>query len=642
MASIVHNMTAINAQRQLNINTQKKAKLTEKLSSGYQVNRAADDASGLAISEKMRKQIRGLEQASVNAQDGVSYVQVADGALAEVQEMLQRVNELSVKAANGTNSVEDRVAINQEIQQLKEEINRVFTTTKYNEHHIWRHPSGERQIEVDRIRIPLVQVDQKFVSSTVTNTNKAAFPESGYQLSADENGIKVSWRAYNGNTYESSLIDWKDDLVGDYTIDLKQHMDLTAHPEVQGIEMQYSFTVNEGATLQDAINIVNGTFIGNTENTPERVTEHPAENNNISFSANIDYDALLISGRDFENHTDSKYIEGINNYQNITSNPVTGNSGDPWEFTFTMPNIGTVKAEVDYVRYHGDYPASHQDSYGENIWWKWAYYTDGTPYKSTYYYTPTPPNGSLDSIGGSIDNAGQQALKNDQYGGWVTIYFDLVAQNGWTCEDKEPGRQNLGTLTMNVPISQTDTQASIQQKLSSLTGIDIDDGGWNSSMTAWSYARNSAQQSEKAVYQTVYENNDVINLRIHAGAESALDNKIELAYENLNIVDLGMKDTNVLTVRDAERAIDSVGTALHMVSAQRSLFGSYQNRLEHTIANLDNVVENTTAAESLIRDTDMAKTMVQFSIHNILDQAGHAMLAQANQSQQGILSLLGE
>ena len=164
----------------------------------------------------------------------------------------------------------------------------------------------------------------------------------------------------------------------------------------------------------------------------------------------------------------------------------------------------------------------------------------------------------------------------------------------------------------------------------------------SSSMTAWSYARNSAQQSEKAVYQTVYENNDVINLRIHAGAESALDNKIELAYENLNIVDLGMKDTNVLTVRDAERAIDSVGTALHMVSAQRSLFGSYQNRLEHTIANLDNVVENTTAAESLIRDTDMAKTMVQFSIHNILDQAGQAMLAQANQSQQGILSLLGE
>ena len=134
MAMIVkHNLLAMNSNRMLGVNTQTQARTTEKLSSGYKINRAADDAAGLSISEKMRRQVRGLSQASLNAQDGISMVQTAEGALNEVHDMLQRMNELSVKAENGTLTSTDRDFIDAEVQQLLSEIDRVASTTTFNE-----------------------------------------------------------------------------------------------------------------------------------------------------------------------------------------------------------------------------------------------------------------------------------------------------------------------------------------------------------------------------------------------------------------------------------------------------------------------------------------------------------------------------
>ena len=129
---VQHNMQAMNSNRMLGVTTSAQAKNTEKLSSGYKINRAADDAAGLTISEKMRSQIRGLTQASANAQDGISCVQTAEGALAEVEDMLQRMNELAVKAANATNTTDDRGAIQSEIDALVSEIDRVQSTTQFN------------------------------------------------------------------------------------------------------------------------------------------------------------------------------------------------------------------------------------------------------------------------------------------------------------------------------------------------------------------------------------------------------------------------------------------------------------------------------------------------------------------------------
>jgi len=139
---VQHNLSAMNANRMLGVTTGSQAKSAEKLSSGYQINRAADDAAGLSISEKMRKQIRGLDRASTNADDGVSAVQTAEGALTEVHDMLQRMNELAVQAANGTNSSSDRSSIQDEIDQLTTEIDRVAETTKFNETYLLKGGQG--------------------------------------------------------------------------------------------------------------------------------------------------------------------------------------------------------------------------------------------------------------------------------------------------------------------------------------------------------------------------------------------------------------------------------------------------------------------------------------------------------------------
>lgn len=142
MLSVKTNLLAENANRNLKVNTKKNAKTAEKLSSGYRINRAADDAAGLAISEKMRRQIRGLHQSADNINEGFGYVQTAEGALNEVQDILQRINQLSVKAANGTNTEEDRAYIDSEIQQLKKEMSRIFSETTFNERKIWDNDSG--------------------------------------------------------------------------------------------------------------------------------------------------------------------------------------------------------------------------------------------------------------------------------------------------------------------------------------------------------------------------------------------------------------------------------------------------------------------------------------------------------------------
>ena len=145
---VQHNITAMNANRMLGMTTNSLSKSTEKLSSGYRINRAADDAAGLTISEKMRKQIRGLDQASTNAEDGVSAVQTAEGALTEVHSMLQRMNELAVQASNGTNSQSDRQAIQDEISQLTTEIDRVAETTKFNETYLLKGDDGTKKLNL--------------------------------------------------------------------------------------------------------------------------------------------------------------------------------------------------------------------------------------------------------------------------------------------------------------------------------------------------------------------------------------------------------------------------------------------------------------------------------------------------------------
>ena len=407
---VQHNLTAMNSNRMLGVTTSTQAKSTEKLSSGYKINRAADDAAGLSISEKMRKQIRGLTQASSNAQDGISAVQTAEGALNEVQDMLQRMNELAVKAANGTNSEDDRNYIQDEVNQLIKEIDRVSTTTKFNETYL---------------------------------------------------------------------------LKGDDTA---------------------TFTKPTATTVAFAD--------GNANGTKAKIT--------LDLS-----DAKATSGK-----------------SDIT-------------FSFAGKNYSVRAEEND------------------------------------------------DKV--AIAKKLAQAIKADP--------IEDEAAGKFTVTDNADG---------TIDIEAASDKAVKSDKISA-TAFSVKSSG-------------------------------VLTLNLHVGADSTSDNQISVDIKQMSATVLGLKtgnsttgdatgDLDTLLVngkddKNARAAIDTIASALQEVSKQRSALGAAQNRLEHTISNLDNVVENTTSAESSIRDTDMATEMVKYSNNNILAQAGQAMLAQANQSNQGVLSLL--
>jgi flagellin len=388
------------------------AKSTEKLSSGYRINRAADDAAGLAISEKMRKQIRGLTQASANAQDGISAVQTAEGALNEVQDMLQRMNELAVKAANGTNSESDRSAIQDEIDQLTTEIDRVSTTTKFNETYLLKGRNAQ-------------------------------------------NGV-------NG-------------------------------------ELSY-------ATAANGCSVINAsTGFG-------KVTVNAATSTGSVNGTSYKYSDVEVGGK-----------------------------------TFRLIDVSTIQGGGSVAALSGA---------------KLAKAVAGA---------------------GSVDGA----------------------------------YTSLASLMKGI---RAEFAADVKNVSSTMTG-----------------------GTQEIKVEGFADLNNAADLSLHVGADSSDDNKISMNIANLSARGLGVNGLRVDgdSTDNATAAIDTIADALQMVSDQRAALGAIQNRLEHTIANLDNVVENTTSAESAIRDTDMATEMVKYSNNNILAQAGQAMLAQANQSNQGVLSLLG-
>ena len=423
---VQHNMQAMNANRMLGVTTSSQGKTTEKLSSGYKINRAADDAAGLAISEKMRKQCRGLDRSSMNAQDGVSCVQTAEGALNEVHSMLQRMNELAVQAANGTNSVSDRIAIQNEVDQLLEEIDRVGETSKFNETLLLKGDPDQPKNMLADVRFHAAGLDCKLTEVG----DQVLFEMEGF-VSGVGNKVKIG--------------------AGEYIID----------DNLAGTDEKY-------ISVADAVYQVGRELV-------------------IANKIGAAYDKPYGAG-----------------------------------WTFDVSNAYVFNAaQGKIVRYFDKHGLSYE-------------YGDPT-------YVAHPLSFNL--------HAGADAdLTNKITVDIKPINKAALGLNNLCVVGKE--RNNIGMVTGDDPSY-------------------IDDGGM------------------AATY-----------------------------------------------------CIDAIADALEIVSNQRAELGAIQNRLEHTINNLDNVVENTTAAESRIRDTDMAEAMVEHAKQNILAQAGQSMLAQANSSTQGVMSLL--
>ncbi len=494
---VQHNLTAMNSNRMLGITQGTLSKSTEKLSSGYKVNRAADDAAGLAISEKMRKQIRGLTQASANAEDGISSVQTAEGALTEVHDMLQRMNELAVKAANGTNSEDDRSYIQDEIDQLTQEIDRVAETTKFNETY-------------------LLKGDTK---------NK------------DGMGYTYSYKAVDAASKADATVSF------------------SAGDTASGLKATVAFATADGkdVTAADANNLAKAIRDQGLTITTSTV------NNAVAYSVSL-------NGSDAKSNFDV-----VANADGTSFKVVNAKGNEVATVTITDGATDKTAGRSEIV----------------------------TAYTATAAYAVGDVYSFYDKDGNAIS-----ANKLDQY------FTANVA--GATA-----GSTATGTTQIFANAGAPKVYDVLGKELSAQTRADM-------------------------VMGTKDKTAD-LHLDFHVGADGTANNKININIEAMSAKSLGVNGLRVdgTNGTNATDSIETIAAAIKKVSTQRSALGAVQNRLEHTINNLDNIVENTTAAESQIRDTDMATEMVKYSNANILSQAGQSMLAQANQSNQGVLSLLG-
>ena len=897
---VQHNLQAMNTQRQFGLVNRTMSKTTEKLSSGYKINRAADDAAGLAISEKMRRQIRGLTQASTNCQDGISFSQVADGALNEVHDMLQRINELSVKAANGTLTSDDRAYIDSEVQQIKDEMGRVFETTSFNERLIFVEPYVPEITQVsDEIDFQIFNGENGQMGGIIANNVRYTWDELGLtdKMNADmtsftESGsveipitpapeiLELSFEKGMPAGNVSRVYSWAADSTGIIINNNTNNkitwaeMGMTGEPVQPG---KYSFSYNgtdisffvtEGGSFEDVQNGINGvgkdtpvswktkpvyvstedaTFLKGYSDTISATSDNYSllfntgmqvrvrsnigatiPNYGISVQTDgLSYANSLVSWADLETVSGE---HRITDWGRITEHVSTETLDDSETYTYTDPKSGfefsfglsdevSIDAVIESINgstLKRDFYASSDGSTSGTIAYTVAGATlhEGSVVGNTGSTDITVSNTDLSfglqnilgrspvyedveldnelkvtptSNGYEISYKIKGALKNAEYKATVSEAEILRAvQNGGessfnlklsnadallasaTPEEINDGLKGIANSDKEVTVSidfsgmssdynannvtrtakyesdmstllttgYTDISDSIptsisgnaaaalpinpeqvyryykqewsgysagdaknligryMQQMGYKTGIDdaaqaTIDANWDNMVNNMYSTLKNLYEDENDLtddytadlktinncYKSVLSNKtstdlDTLNqgiasvdftfslkntsnystkfdfeltapdkeMYIQAGSEAG--QHIDMSWKALNKTTLGIGRTNVLTAADASSAILEVKDALSIISEARTNFGAYQNRFEHTINNLDNVVENTTSAESQIRDTDMAKEMVNYSLMNILSQAGTAMLAQANQSNQGVLSLL--
>lgn len=554
------NIAALNTYRQLNNNTVQGGKSLEKLSSGLRINKAADDAAGLAISEKMRAQIRGLNQASRNSQDGISMIQTAEGALSETQSILQRMRELAVQAGNDTNTSDDRDEIQNEINQLTSEVNRIAGTTEFN-----------KQVLLDGSK------SAGAVTGATIETTKAGVNAVSYVI---EQTFTCLITAANCNLYYCGNIIFAQACTS----------------------LDCSTISASVATLANWIN----------------------------------------------SNCSSKYAEASGNTIRITAIAYCAYSGACATGGFCITSIAAggcftvVTAGVDSMCQIQKITFSDETvqeglklTVGNRtiaLWNSGA----GTYGNSNAAKAALGANTVLDIL--CSDGSTVCA---------VDLVTSLIACTSLACATGQcvslTQCENMSTHKNSVLILTSDcagafTAAATVASLTAVSGT--------ASSTDNGVKLQIGANSEQTISVSFGEANaDALNVAGSTSGGAVLTSSSTTAYyTTVAGVDLDGSTTqyalDVSTAAKATAAIDAIDDALTTVSSERSKLGAYQNRLEHTIANLDSSAENITAAESRIRDVDMAKEMMTFTKYNILQQAAQAMLAQANQAPQGVLQLL--
>lgn len=620
MLSVQNNLAAENAGRMFKINGKKSAKSSEKLSSGYRINRAADDAAGLSISEKMRWQIRGMNRASDNAEDGISLIQTAEGALGEIHAMLHRANELAIQAANGTLTEADRAAVDKEVQQLKKEIDDTSRKVLYNgmpvfpdDGYLGGSPNtiGTYQYQMNintQNGVPSVgmqKAGQAGVSRALNpvSTGGAMADEIATMVSSSLTDILRAFPAFAGQ-------------VNTATMDIRIEV---GSIDGRNDTLAYAgFTFNSvGGSKPTSLRI----RVDTADFTLDDVTDQNSERHEL-LKSTIAHELLHtvmqytltdgMSGRTGEKYP-TWFIEG-------TAQLTGGGFSTGWNTQLAL-----------YAQQLTDENDTSQD--GNIAGFLKEYTINSRPYG--HGYLAAAYVGYLANIknGGSSDvNA------NNIASGMNQIFSDLL--NGKSLEQTLRDRTGYSSAQINslfragnadvVEFSRKLAYASIGANGEVGAGSVSFQGGLSAGKASMVMGGGSTLWSMEDMWMK--------DLKLQVGALGKQG--IDVGLFQMNTKVLGLRETNVLTEEDSGHAMTAVQNALDRVSEVRSLYGALQNRLEHTIANLDNTSENTTAAESAIRDTDMAEEMVQHTTQQILLQAGISMMTQANHQPDQILTLL--
>jgi len=561
---INHNLSALNTYSRLAKADFDKSNSLEKLSSGLRINRAGDDAAGLAISEKMRTQIRGLDQASRNTQDGISMIQTAEGALNETQSIIQRMRELTVQSANDTNTGEDRSEIQNEISQLSTEVNRIAGTTEFNKQKLLDGQFSESKVDGAKVS---VEKSAKNVTQAMFEIEISCIPnDSAHDLCItcnDGSGvISISIAKLCGDTLGSR--------VSNLVSKLNSCNALVCQWDIQAKGNKISFT-----SKRDLHDVTNNISINACTKILSDATTHLMS---ICQAIQKQEASCATAQREYLTLSEDIMKEGV-----------------------------LVKI--------GDRNAVLWDSSQNN-------YSNSSDMLNKL---------NLDACTLTIDlhNANSDTL--------TEVMQCICASMGSTCVDIAYDSTNSRICVVSLCVGESQSKYA-NVAVSGVAGTVVASGNG----TALQIGANTDQTF--TVYFGDMTGKGIGLTSDTAGKEITTCSGAKAYFTSDMSVEKDGKATeyalDVTTAEKATAAISVYDDALRAVSSQRSKLGAYQNRLEHTITNLNTASENLTAAESRIRDVDMAKEMMEFTKNNILSQAATSMLAQANQQPQGVLQLL--
>lgn len=600
-----YNVSSIIARNALNNNDKRVAASTQRLSSGYKISSAADNAAGLAIARKMNAQIRSLQQANRNANDGLSIVNTADGAMAEMHDIMQRMNELAIQSANGTNAESDREMIQKEIDQLVGEIDRIASTTQFNAKSL---------------------LDGSFAFKSYTNAENI-------KVKAYTEGVASGTYAIGKLTYyhyEDTTTQYKTEEIEEKDTDGKVVNVSYSSSKVKVTENERYEIDNEKDNVLNSL--VTSASIGAYESI-NQIKAFPdgskvmIEDENIVIKAENDFEIKIkVNDREPLGTVTTTYVKNSNAYESITntySKDATGTSAittTSYSKVTTYRNIAVTgpngkRYDISEINFFNNVDSTGK-ALGDRSIYTGNKNDNGRDLRDDFveYFKEVNPGCSINIKGVEYDDSDKPAK--------FTVTY--TATDGKTNEESKE-------ITRDFTLYEEKNEHGVVMK----TQKELKDYKYSETMTTRTKYEIGKGEVDDCITLDVTGMGAMI---VQVGANEG--QYMELEFPALKAEDLGLDKVDLTTEESARLSIDMIGDAINELSSVRAKIGAYANRLEHTITNLDTSEENITSAYSRIMDVDMATEMTEYSTVQVLVQASTSMLAQANERPQQVLQLL--